>query len=569
MLLELEVRNFALIDELNIAFHKGLNILTGETGAGKSIIIDAVNMAIGERADRNLIRSGSDKCMVQAIFSANDLNGFDDILEQYGIEIDSENILVVTREIHSNGRSTCRINGIIVTQAVLKMITQRLIDIHGQHEHQSLLNSSFHIDMLDSYGGKEILSLVDSVSKKYSELQVLERELSSICFDEMERERKIDLMKFQIEEIESANLITDEEEELGKQRNILSNSEKIYRTLSNAYETICGENLDTSVLDKLSNIVHSMYGIVSLDENFLDFNNILEEAKYKLEDVARDIRDYKDQIDFEPKVLEHIEMRLDLINSLKRKYGSSIQEMLQYKARLEADLWEFENNEEEIGRIKKEIDSKSKELRNLSIELSLLRRTIAADFEKKITGILLTLNMGKVQFKVSFDNKENDYSSIKFTSKGIDQIEFTISTNLGEPLKPLSKIASGGEMSRIMLAFKTILADVDNIPTLIFDEIDTGISGRTAQIIGERLYDISNHHQIICITHLPQIASMANHHYLIEKIEKENNMKTIVKKLNREKRIKELGRLLGGELTDITIKHAEEIIDQAHLRKSN
>ncbi len=569
MLLELEVRNFALIDELNIAFHKGLNILTGETGAGKSIIIDAVNMAIGERTDRSLVRSGSDKCMVQAIFSANDLNGFDDILEQYGIEIDSENILVVTREIHSNGRSTCRINGIIVTQAVLKMITQRLIDIHGQHEHQSLLNSNFHIDMLDSYGGKETLNLVDSVSKKYDELRALERELSSICFDEMERERKIDLMKFQIEEIESANLITDEEEELGKQRNILSNSEKIYQTLSNAYETICGENLDTSVLDKLSNIVHSMYGIVSLDEKFLDFNNILEEAKYKLEDVARDIRDYKDQIDFEPKVLEHIEMRLDLINSLKRKYGSSIQEMLQYKARLEADLWEFENNEEEIRRIKKEIDSKSEELKNLSIELSLLRRTIAADFEKKITGILLTLNMGKVQFKVSFDNKENDYSDIKFTSKGIDQIEFTISTNLGEPLKPLSKIASGGEMSRIMLAFKTILADVDNIPTLIFDEIDTGISGRTAQIIGERLYDISNHHQIICITHLPQIASMANHHYLIEKIEKENNMKTIVKKLNREKQIKELGRLLGGELTDITIKHAEEMIDQAHLRKSN
>lgn len=569
MLLELEVRNFALIDELNITFHKGLNILTGETGAGKSIIIDAVNMAIGERADRSFVRSGSDKCMVQAIFSVNDLNSLDDILDQYGIEVDSENILVVTREIHSNGRSTCRINGIIVTQAVLKIITQKLIDIHGQHEHQSLLNSSFHIDMLDSYGGKEILSLVDSVSKKYNELQVLKRELSSICFDEMERERKIDLMKFQIEEIESANLITDEEEELGKQRNILSNSEKIYHTLLNAYETICGENLDTSVLDKLSNIVHSMYGIVSLDEKFLDFNNILEEAKYKLEDVAIDIRNYKDQIDFEPKILEHIEMRLDLINSLKRKYGSSIQEMLQYKATLEADLWEFENNEEEIKRIKKEIDSKSNELKNLSIELSLLRRIVAADFEKKITDILLTLNMGKVQFKVSFDNEENDYSDIKFTSKGIDQIEFIISTNLGEPLKPLSKIASGGEMSRIMLAFKTILADVDNIPTLIFDEIDTGISGRTAQIIGERLYDISNHHQIICITHLPQIASMANHHYLIEKIEKENNMKTIVKKLNREKQIKELGRLLGGELTDITIKHAEEMIDQAHLRKSN
>jgi len=567
MLLELEVKNFALIDELNITFNKGLNILTGETGAGKSIIIDAVNMAIGQRADRNFIRSGADKCMVQAMFSLKDSNNLDTVLEQYGIEIDSDNILIITREIYSNGRSICRINGIIVTQTILKIITQRLIDIHGQHEHQSLLNSNYHINMLDSYGGKEVLDLVASVSKQYNELQILQKKLSSICFDEMERERKIDLIKFQIDEIDLANLIPNEEEELKKQKNILSNSEKIYQTLSNTYEILYGDNLDISILDKLSNVVHAINGISSLDEKFSDFNNILEEVQYKLEDVTRDIRDYKDQIDFDPRILENMEIRLDLINILKRKYGNSVKEILQYKEKIESELWEFENSEEEIKRLKKEIDFKYKELEHVSLELSALRKIIAADFEKKITNILLTLNMGKIQFKVSFNNEDSRYSDIKFTSRGIDQIEFTISTNLGEPLKPLSKIASGGEMSRIMLAFKTILADVDNIPALIFDEIDTGISGRTAQIIGERLYDISNHHQIICITHLPQIAAMADQHYLIEKIEKGNNVKTTVEKLNKSRQIKEIGRLLGGELTDITIKHSEEMINQAHLRK--
>lgn len=569
MLLELEIRNFALIDKLNLTFHKGLNILTGETGAGKSIIIDAVNMAIGERADRNFVSSNSDKCTVQAIFSINNINDFNNLLSEYGIEKDNEDILIFTREIYSNGRSVCRINGVIVTQTVLKLFTQKLIDIHGQHQHQSLLNSSFHIDMLDCYGGKKVLDLVDEVSKKYNELQALKHKLSSICFDEMERERKIDLMKFQIEEIESARLSTYEDEELLKQRNVISNSQNIYKTLANAYEVIQGGSVGKPILDNLSNIVYSMDEISSFDENFFNFKNILEDVQYKLEDVTRDIRDYKDQIDFDPKSLDYIEERLDLINTLKRKYGNSIEEILQYKEKIEIELVQFENSEEEIKKVKAEIDAISNELEIISIELSQLRRNVAVNFEKNITKILDTLNMGKVKFKVSFNNEKNKKTNVKYTSKGIDVIEFTISTNLGEPLKPLSKIASGGEMSRIMLAFKAILADVDNISTLIFDEIDTGISGHTAKIIGEKLYDISNSHQIICITHLPQIASMADHHYLIEKVEKSNNVKTTVHELSKEKQIKELGRLLGGQLTDITIEHAEEMINQAHFKKSN
>ncbi len=569
MLLALKIKNFALIDDLDITFHKGFNILTGETGAGKSIIIDAVNMAIGERADRNFIRSGTDKCMVQAIFLIDNIKQINTMLEQFGIDIDSDNILIITREIRSNGRSICRMNGIVVTQTIVKSITQHLIDVHGQHEHQSLLNPGLHIDMLDSYGGKEILDLVDTVSNKYNQLRVLEKKLSSICFDEVEQERRMDLLKFQTNEIEAANLQPGEDEKLITLKNVLANREKIYQTLASAYELLNGENMDLSVLGILGNVIHTIQKITTFDEKFLGFSEILEEVQYKLEDVTTNIRNYRDQIDFEPKTLENIEMRLNLINMLKRKYGESIHKILKYKQELEAEIQEFKNNEEKVEKIKKEIDFKYNELKKSSIKLSKLRRNVAINFEKKLTEILLTLNMDKVKFKVSFNNEINNLINTKFSPKGIDKIEFIISTNLGEPLKPLSKIASGGEMSRIMLAFKTILADVDNIPTLIFDEIDIGISGRTAQTIGERLYDISNNHQIICVTHLPQIASMADHHYLIEKVEKEKNMKTSVVKLNEKNRIEELGRLLDGELTDITIKHAEEMIKQARLRKIN
>ncbi|ABW19147.1 DNA repair protein RecN [Alkaliphilus oremlandii] len=568
MLLELEIKDFALIDQLNISFKEGLNILSGETGAGKSIIIDAVNMAIGERADRSFIRSGCDKASVQAIFHVKNIEDMNQVLEEYGVN-DGEgyDTLIITRDIYANGRSTCRVNGVIVTQSVLKIITQKLIDIHGQHEHQYLLNPSFHMDMLDLYGGKDILDLVSNVSVLYHELQTVQEKLDSICFDEAEKQKRIDLIKFQLDEIGGANLFPEEEEELKKQKKILSNSEKIYQSLSNIHEILYGENSESSVLDRIYSTVNAMSNILPLDEKFMYFNNVLEETQYKLEDISREMRTYIDHIDFDSKILEEVENRLDLINTLKRKYGNTIEEILLYQQKIELELRDFEKNDVAICNLKQEIDVKYNELKKQSLKLSLLRKSIAIDFEQKLTDILQTLNMGKVQFKVSFTNEKEIQTDLKFTSKGIDQLEFIISTNLGEPLKSLSKIASGGEMSRIMLAFKTILADVDNISTLIFDEIDTGISGRTAQIIAERLHNLSEHHQIICITHLPQIAAMADHHYLIEKIEKENKINTIVKKLNDLEQVHELGRLLDGKLTDITLQHAEEMIRQAHLRK--
>lgn len=567
MLLELEVKNFALIDELRIEFDKGLNILTGETGAGKSIIIDAVNMAIGERADREFVRTGTNKCIIQAVFSKEGISELENIFNEYGIDGGEESILVVTREIYSNGRSVSRINGTVVTQTVLKLITEKLIDIHGQHEHQSLLNSNFHIDLLDAYGGKEINDVLQVVSAKYTKLTSLEKILSSICSSEMEREKRIDLLKFQIQEIDAAKLKIGEEEELNQQRTLLANSEKIYNVIAKSYASLYEADYQSSILDNISKIVNELHGIATFDGELSHYHEVMEDIQYKIQDVSREMRRYRDQIDFDPGLLQEIEKRLDVINNLKRKYGTSIKEILEYRDKIYKELELYENSKEEIERLNNAITQQKSELQDLSLKLSKLRKEAALSLERELVTVLKELNMGKTSFKVDIKQVKDSDDEFKFSSKGIDEVEFMISTNLGEPLKSLSKIASGGEMSRIMLALKTILAYIDHIPCLIFDEIDTGVSGRTAQVVGDKLYHISTNHQVICITHLPQIACMADAHYLIEKKEASNSTKTIVKKLDHTKRIYELGRLLGGELTEITLKHAEEMIQQAYLKR--
>lgn len=373
-------------------------------------------------------------------------------------------------------------------------------------------------------------------------------------------------MKFQIGEIDIANLQNGEEKELNQQRIILSNSEKIYSTLGTIYEELYNGNLSHSLLDTLSKNIKSLKTISNFDDNLLYFYNSLEEVQYKIEDIIREIRNYKDKIDFQPEELQGIEERLDIINSLKRKYGNSIEEILSYREKAQKELDNYIYREERIKEIKNYIIQQKEELKHLSKKISELRRIAAKTFEIKLTKILEDLNMGKVSFAVYIEELQDDNGELKFSAKGIDKVEFMISANLGEPLKPLSKIVSGGEMSRIMLALKTILAHIDNIPTLIFDEIDTGISGITAQIVGEKLYDIANNRQVICITHLPQIAAMADVHFLIEKKSGKNITKTSVDKLDNNKRLYELGRLLGGEITEITLKHAAEMIDIANKK---
>ncbi|AKL95309.1 DNA repair protein RecN [Clostridium aceticum] len=566
MLLELEVKDFALIDRLNLHFDSGLNILTGETGAGKSIIIDAVNMAIGERADRDYVRSGSKKSMIQAIFSTEDVKDLSTILEAYGIDWEEEQSLIVTREIYANGRSVSRVNGIIVNQGVLKLITEKLIDIHGQHQHQSLLNSDFHIDVLDAYGGKKIHDLLKILSEKHKKYLSLQKKLGSFCYDEMERERKIDLLKFQIEEIDNAELKVGEEEDLLQQKNLLGNSEKIYTTLATIYEDFYNSTIQPSVLDHISKNVKSLQSVSLLDEDLNHFYTTLEDLQYRLQDMMMEVRNYKDRIDFQPETLQEIEKRLDLLNNLKRKYGVSIKEVLDYREKIQQELDDYTHSEEKVEIIKKEIQKEKKELEDLSLEVSILRKNAARSFEEELIKILQSLNMKKVSFSVKITQPIDADGGYKLTSKGIDKVEFMLSSNAGEPLKPLSKVASGGEMSRVMLGLKTILAHVDGIPTLIFDEIDTGISGITAQTVGEKLYHISKKRQVICITHLPQIAAMADTHFLIEKETTKNTTITQINKLDEEKRLYELGRLLGGEITEITLKHAEEMIHHAHKK---
>ena len=569
MLLELEIKNFALIDELHLQFDKGLNILSGETGAGKSIIIDAVNMAIGERADREFVRTGANKSSVQAIFTFDAESDIPKLLQDYGIELEGENQLIITREIYSNGRSISRLNGIMVTQQVLKTITEKLIDIHGQHQHQSLLNPNTHIDMLDAYGGKAHMELLERISEEYKGLLSLEGKLTKLCGNEMERERRLDLLSFQLKEIDEARLKKDEEEILGQQRHLLANSERIFEGISKSYNLLYETDEAASIYDMISQAASLLQGIMDYDPPLKDYYQGVEEIQYRIQDLARDIRNYKDNIDFEPALLDEIEERLDVINNLKRKYGKTVDEVLSYRDSIATELDLLQNSEEEINRIRQNIEKQANTLRDLSNKLSDKRRGTAAEMQKAIVEILETLNMGKVEFIVDLLPLRESKTRERFTAKGIDQVEFLISTNVGEALKPLAKIASGGEMSRIMLALKTILAGADNIGCLIFDEIDSGISGKTAQIVGEKLQYISKKHQVLCITHLPQIASQADNHYLIEKYSDDNITRTSVEKLTDEKRAIEIGRLLGGEITDITLKLAKELLVTARTKKNS
>jgi DNA repair protein RecN (Recombination protein N) len=561
MLLELSIHNFALIEKLNIQFEHGLNILTGETGAGKSIIIDAVNMAIGERSDKAYVRTGADKAVIQAVFCVENQN-LKEIFDENGIDFSDGQTIILTREIYANGRSVSRVNDRTVTLSLVKEISKHLLDIHGQHAHQSLLYPENHIDILDAFEEESLIDLKKQVADKFFYLQTLKNKLASLGGDQFETERKKELLRFQLNEIDGAKLCKDEEEELNYQHQFLSNSEKIYNAMENAYIRIYeGTPTYSPITDILGNIINELDEIKQFDEKIATIHDTLRDSLYTIEDVAREIRNFRDRIEFNPQLLEQIEKRLDIIASLKRKYGKTIQEILSYREKIYNELNELENREQIIEHLENEIDQIQSELFVLSKQLSDKRKKIAQKLENHISEELSSLNMKQATFKIHFYKNQDEKQMPVFTSKGIDKVEFLISTNSGEPPKPLAKIASGGEISRIMLAFKTILAKTDSTPTLIFDEIDSGISGQTANIVGEKLAKISKEHQVLCITHLPQIALMADHHYYIEKISHNLSTITVVKKLKERDRIIELGRLLGSKtLTDLTLQHAKEMI---------
>jgi len=570
MLLQLDIQNVAIIDRVSIELGKGLNILTGETGAGKSIIIDSINAILGERVSKELIRTGKDKARIEAVFQV-DNSKLSDIFEELGIEAEEDGTLIISREFTLQGRNICRINGQIATVTMVKKIGERIIDVHGQHDNQSLLRTDSHIRLLDAFAGERIQMLKQKYHEILSNYNKTKSRLMELTGDKYDIERKIDILKYQVDEIKKARLKTGEEEELNKQRIIYSNAEKIIAALSGAYELLCGgNNLRGSASDAINEAMSEVNSIVRFDEKYLGIAEKLENIVYNLEDVVEEIRRERDLIEYDPDLVEQIEERLDLIYKLKRKYGPSVEEVLEFCKKAEKELEEVLRSEELAEELKKELSKLNEELYTFAIQMNNERQKAAKILEDRIGNELADLEMKNAKFKVNieFDDRIYDNGERKYTGNGLDKVEFLISPNVGEPLKPLSKIASGGEMSRIMLAIKNILANVDSIPTLIFDEIDIGISGRASQKVGEKLSSISKNHQVICVTHLAQIACMADNHYLIEKISDKSSTRTVVKKLSHDESKYEIARIISGsDMSDITIKHAEEMLENARKIK--
>ena len=556
MVLELYMKNCALVEELRLSIDKNLNILTGETGSGKSIIIDALGLSLGEKYDRSFLRKGTEKGLVEAVFYSENDN-LKKILDKNGLELDEDNLLVVTRVIYSDGKSVARINGRTVKMSLLKEIASTLIDVHGQHQNQALFNKETHLEFLDLFGEVDLQPFKKSYREIYDKYSEVKRSLNILTEnkDDMQIQREIDLLKFQLNEIDSARLSKDEYDDLLRQRDVYRNSEKIFNNLNSSYQNLYEGSVNA--VDLIGNAVKELSAISQYDKSLEDYNNDIERIMYELQDISRDIRNYKDSIDFQPYELEQIEARVDEINSLRRKYGESIEDIFKYYDKTKARLDEILNRDERVEELKSEIVKLEKELKIQADILTNERKKIANNLEEVLLIELKSLDMKNVVFKVNFEQST-------FNQSGQDDVEFMISFNLGEDIKPIYKVASGGEMSRFMLAFKTILADIDGIDTLVFDEIDTGISGIAAQIVGEKLSNIGKKKQIICITHLPQIAANADTHYCIEKSTANNRTFTTIKKLDHNQKRDEIARLIAGSnITEKTIEHASEIIELA------
>ncbi len=559
MLVELNIENFAIIDKMNLHFTSGLNIITGETGAGKSILIEAIGIILGSRSSKDLIQTGYSKAFLEAIFYIEDSKSIKPILDEYSIKIDKDNLLIISKEIYLKSPSLSKVNGKSVNLTMLGNITKKLVDIFGQHEHQSLLDLSNHQKLVDTFGNDEFNKLKSKIKTDYENLFAEKRKLKDLSMDGRERDREIDVLKFQIQEIEDANLCEKEDRDLENNYKKLSNVKEICSTINELVGFISEDDSERgNILELINKSSFNLNKIKEFDENISKLYLRLENVKFELEDLNREFINYMENIDYDDEKLNYLENRLNTVNTLKRKYGNSIEDVLKFMEHAAKRLEALLNHEKELEIINKNILEIEKLLEINSKKISDQRKEISRILEKKIKEELVILNMNKVDFKVDFERTR------EFTSEGYDKIEFLISTNLGEELKPLSKIASGGEMSRIMLAFKSILAYYDQIPTMIFDEIDTGISGRTAQIVGEKIYRISESHQVICISHLPQIAALADSHYSINKVIVDNKTRTRVDKLTYDGRVKEMARLLGGvNLTETTLKHASEMIEMS------
>ena len=558
MLQSLYLENIALIEKLGIELFPGFNVLAGETGAGKSIIIDAVNFVLGERTSRDLIRNGAARAKVEAVFNLNEGDAAFAALDALGIEYDG-NELILSRELSAAGRNACRVNGTLVPVASLKSVSDTLVDIHGQHEHQALLDAENHISYLDAYCHAESLPIIEKIDAIVSRRNELMLKRNSGFSSEREREREMDMLRYQIEEIASANLEAGEEERLNAEKTVLLNAERIRTALETAHMALSGAE-EGSALSAIDTARRSMRDIAALNKDYEALGDKIEELYYAAEDISFVLRDTSENVESDMQRLEEIEQRLKLISDLKRKYGRTVEDVIDFGKDAGTKLNELENAEALAAELDAKLDKLKAEYNVAADELSKVRRAAGDRLKRDVLNELKDLGMAKAMFDVAL----SDASGGEPRKGGRETAEFMLSANPGEPLKPLEKVASGGELSRIMLCFKSIFADNDRVPTLIFDEIDTGISGRTAAVVGEKMLGIAKKHQVICVTHLAQIAALAEAHLMVRKYDDGKNTFVETRQLSEEEKVQRIAQMMDGESdSPSALTHARELIARA------
>lgn len=545
MITHLHIKNIGIIEEINLELNQGLNVLTGETGAGKTLIIDSLSILCGSRFSKEMIRKGEEFSFVEVCF----------FQPEHKQAIEGN--VIVSREIHSSGKNSCKINGRMVTVNELKEFMKTMIEIHGQNDNQDLLNNRYHLQYVDGFVGEKINPLKEEYNQKYETYSKIKQKLKENYGDEKERQRQLDLLKYQAKEIEEASLTKGEEEELENKRKRMANAEKIAKNLQEV-----DVSLSENAIDSLSSAIRALEKIEMLDSEYADTASKLKNSYYELQEMARDISHHREEIEFDEEERNQVEERLDLLFSLKRKYGNTIEEILEYGIKLEEQIEHIENLEEYNHRLKQEQKQIEQQMNELAKEIHQERTKKAQELMKKINQELQELEMKQAKINIKVEEQE------EFFKTGKDIVTFYLTTNLGEEEKELAKIASGGEMSRMMLAIKKVLADTDKTPVLIFDEIDTGISGKAANCVAQKLKHIAKTHQILCISHLPNIAAMADENYYISKTIKGERTKTQIKKLNEKQTIEEIARISSGEINEVSLQYAHELRNKQKEKRS-
>ena len=547
MLSMLHIENIAVIERAEISFDSGFNVLTGETGAGKSIVIDAISAILGERAYRDMIRTGENKASVRAVFT--DVPEYPWFAEN-GVDYDPET--VVQREIYLDGKNVCRVNGCLVSVSILRKLGIQLINIHGQHDSASLFDEDNHLTFLDAFSDDQ--NLLGDYSVKFSEVAALRRQIDKMTMDEGEKLRRMETLKYQIAEIEKAELEPGEDEELEQRRKLLQNAEKLSDGMDEAVNCLYGGDDSDGAAGLLAQAQYALARLQRFSDSFSGLHERVSDLMYQVQDVAEEVRDARDSLNYSAEELERLEERLDVIHKLRRKYGTTCQDILDYLDRAKKELDDIEFADDHLERLKKKLHQAEKAAWDAAYRLREARQQGAQSMSKRILEELSQLDMPRVQFECQF-------RELDLTDNGADAVSFYMSANAGEALKPLSKVASGGELARIMLAMKNVLAEKDQVGTLIFDEVDTGVSGRAAQKVAEKLRSVAAHKQVLCVTHLPQLAALADTHLLIAKSERNGRTYTSVTPLDREGRKRELARIIGGtNITETTLKSAEEML---------